>query len=91
MTQLSKEYFDKQLGGLEKGIKAGVKKSEKNLEKNLKSYVDKKFDDLNVRTANGFTGIQTQLSTIQRQLNDADLPQIKKDNKLIKHAISISV
>lgn len=82
MTQLSKEYFDKQL---------------KASENRVKTHVNKKFDDLNQRTARGFTGVQTQINTMQGQLSDvqkkvtdADLPQIKRDNKLIKEALHLT-
>lgn len=51
MANLTKEYFDKKIDGLDKG---------------LKTYVDKKFDDLNARTANGFRDIQERLDVKTR-------------------------
>ena len=82
MANLTKEYFDKQLKASEQRVKA---------------HVNKKFDDVNQRTARGFTGVQEQIHTmdaklndVQKKVTDADLQQIKKDNKLIKNAIGIS-
>lgn len=92
MTTLTKEYFEKHL---DKQLKAS--------EKRLKTFVGKKFNDLNQRTARGFTGVQNQINTtqshidtmqtslkdVQKKVTDADLPQIKRDNKLIKAAIGL--
>ena len=77
MDKELKTYLDKKFTQQSRELKATEKR------------LDKKIDNLNMRTAKHFTPIQTQLSTIQRTLNDADLPQIKRDNKLLKEAIGI--
>jgi len=93
MANLTKEYFDKKIDGLDKGLKSYV---EKKFDES-KEHSDKLFEDLNTRTARAFTGVQTQLSTmhgqledVQRKVTDADLPKIKKDQKLIKEAIGLT-
>ena len=85
MANITKEYLDKKFGAIDKkfdGIDREIK--------SVKTLINEKFDDLNVRTARAFTGIQVQLNDIQRKLTDADLPRVKKDQKLIKEAIGLT-
>lgn len=86
MTQLTKEYFDKQLEASDQRV---MKHVDKRFEE-AKRHTDTQFDDVNQRTARAFTGVQEQLNGIQRQLNDANLPQIKRDHKLLKSTIGLS-
>ena len=92
MASLKKEYFDKQITGLKKELKTytnkTVKESAKSLEKNLKTYTDDKFENLNNRTARGFTNIQEHIA----KTNVAErVIRLENEHRVIKHTLGLTL
>ncbi len=73
--QLTKNYFDKGLKDIKEHVKQEVK--------GLRGYIEVKFDDLNARTARGFTDIQERLNVKE------EIEKLKRDNRMIKQALNL--
>lgn len=95
---LTKEYFENHLdrslkelrSGMTKELKDYTDKSVKELKKHgdqgfalFKEYIDLKFDDLNGRTARGFTDIGERLNVKE------EIEKLKRDNHIIKQALHL--
>ena len=85
MANLTKEYFDRKIGGVAKDLKSYVNDKNSELAKDLKSYVNDKHEELARLVSAGFEDVIKRLDVRER------VEKLEKKVGRIMEAINLRV